>query len=182
MAAYQNLAQEIIKAIESGGTNHPATVANAITNYLIQNTLITVNYSGTIPGAPPLPDPIVVDTLKISGVCAPLVNTDINSYIQSINSNISTGFMIDIGLAGVMPMGPTLAFIAGLELTQDDIKSAHLKALSINSTTPNIIIWEEISKKIIEWLKKCNIGLSFAAQNTNSGSTGNATVVKTEIL
>ena len=229
MAAYQNLAQEIIKAIESGGTNHPTTVANAMVDYLIQNTLIIVNYSGIIPGVPPLPDPIVVDALKIKGSCAPLNNTDIDSYISSIDSNISSGIELDLGIAGIKPQLPTLAFKTGLKLVQEDINSAHKSQIylwekieefpennykdfiiiadlknipssvevddigifsggyykcSMNPNPPNPqkVIWEKISEKIIEWLETCSIGLSFDAQNTKSGSTGKATIVKTEIL
>ena len=181
MAAYKNLAKVIVDAIDIGGINHPTTVANAITDYLTKNTSVIVSYSGIISGI--LPDPVISDTLKISvsGMCAPLVNTDINSYIQSIDLNISASLYLDKGLAGVAPAVLTPAFITGLELTQNDIKNAHIKALDAESTTPNVIIWEEISKKIIEWLEKCNIELSFSAQNTKSGSTGTATIIKTII-
>lgn len=179
MAAYENLAKVIVSAIDSGGVNHPTTVANAIADYLIGNTSVKVSYSGIISGI--LPDPVISDTLKVTGGCATLINTDINSYIQSIDLNISAGLFLDMGIAGVAPTVLTPAFITGLGLTQDDIKGAHIKALEAESSTPNVIIWEEISKKIIEWLEKCNIGLTFAAQNVKSGSIGTATVIKTEI-
>lgn len=45
-----------------------AAIAEAITEYLIANTTINISYSGTLTtgtGA----DPIVADTMKITGVC-----------------------------------------------------------------------------------------------------------------
>lgn len=227
MAAYENLAKKIMDAIDQG--DHPNTVAKAIETYLLSNTLVTVSYSGIIPGTPPVPDPIVIDVLKIKGTCAPLNNSSFDSYVKTIESGIVSGFELDMGLAGVIPSAPTLAFKIGIDLVQDHIKAVHKSQLYLweedkgnnssedkkiytitnldefpsevnvgdigiygssryiccsnpNPPNPQKIIWEKISEKIIEWLETCSIGLSFAAQNTKSGSTGNATVVKTEIL
>lgn len=226
MAAYENLAKKIMDAIDQG--DHPNTVAKAIETYLLSNTLVTVSYSGIIPGTPPVPDPIVIDALKIKGTCTPLDNSSFDSYVKTIESGIVSGFELDMGLAGVTPSAPTLAFKTGIDLIQDHIKAVHKSQLYLweedkgsnsgedkkiytitsldefpaevnvgdigiykssryiccsnpNPPNPQKAIWEEISKRIIDWLEKCSIGMSFSGQNTKSGSSGSAIVTKTEI-
>lgn len=51
-----------------------SAVAAGITEYLIANTTVMVSYVGVIPGVPPTPDPLVTDSFKIMGSCAPLAH------------------------------------------------------------------------------------------------------------
>lgn len=183
-------AQQIIGDLESAigkdGANFSEStpmaanqaIADSITSYLTDNTSIMVGYVGMIPGPPPVPDPVVTDTLKITGTCPPPSGTDFNTWIKSLETGIVGGFFLDKGQAGVTPLAPTPAFLPGLVLTVDNVKSAFEGA---SEGEEQKAVWEEICDKILTWLGVCNTGVTAPASNSNSGSTGTLTITKTVI-
>lgn len=149
-------------------------IADAVTEYLPKNTKIQVGYVGTITGPPPVPDPLVTDMCDIEGTCAPPVGTDFDTWIKSLESNIVAGFKISKGAGGVTPIAPPPAFIPGLSLSRDDIKSVH----QANMDKPQKPVWTKICGDIITWLNSI-VSSPYPAQNTNTSSTGVATPTKT---
>lgn len=151
-------------------------IADGITEYIINNTKIQINYTGMIPGTPSVPDPIVSDTCEVTGKCSPPTGIDFDSWIKSIELNIISGFKIGKGLAGITPVSPPPAFISGLKISQNDIKSVHTN----NLNNPQKPVWTFIANSILIWLNSI-VGVSYGATNINSGSTGTSTPIKITI-
>lgn len=149
-------------------------IAEGVTDYLLANTSILVGYSGIIPGTPPIPDPTVVDTESITGMCAPPVGDEFDEWVSDLESKIVSGFFIGPGQIGVTSIAPTNCFMSGLSITRDDIKSVHTG----NLNDPQKAVWTKICSQILLWLNSCNIG-GYGAINTSTGSSGSATVTKT---
>lgn len=183
-------------------------IAEAVTEYILDNTKITIAYAGTIPGPPSVPDPIIADSCPVDGECSPPKGTDFSTWIKSLESNIVAGFKIDAGTAGVEPITPPAAFLPGLVPDLDALKKAHTDnipkppeegegdkgekksdATTLNeggegdeeeAPDPQKPVWTEICKWIIDWLSK-TIAPGYAAQVSESGSKGMATPSKTDI-
>ena len=155
------------------------SIADSISTYLTENVTITISYVGTIPGPPPVPDPVVTDTMGITGTCAPPVGTDFNTWIKSLETNIVAGFFLEKGKAGIATVAPSPAFLPGLSLSRDDIKSVYENLGEEDNAQEKV--WEEICDKIIKWLEKCNLGLTYPGNNSKAGSTGTITISKTTI-
>lgn len=184
----QALAKDIIDAIAgsigSDGSKYNegtpsmanAAIANAITSYIINNTTITSVYSGVIAGTPPVTDPIVGDTHSVIGTCAPPSGTDFDSWINSLWSNISSGFFIGAGKVGVTVMAPTLAFTGNISASSlpDILKKC------TEEDDPQTYCWEAIADVILQAIN-ASPSLSGAASNTSSGSTGSVTSTVTVI-
>lgn len=137
-----------------------SAVAEAITEYLIKNTKVTIAYTGTIPGSPPTPDPVVVDTFKITGKCAPPSPSDsFSSWLKEIQDNIIAGFVLAAkGDAGVV--FATKAFAkTGVKTTLADLTAKH----NVGDEEPQQKIWEIICDGIIQWINS-------TAMNTESGA------------
>ena len=149
-------------------------IAEAVTEYLTDNTKINVAYVGTIPGPPPTPDPIVSDVCPITGSCAPPFGTTFDTWIKSLESNIVAGFFINRGQAGVTPISPAPAFIPGLSISQVSLRSTHEN----NLDDPQKPVWEVITGAILSWLNSI-VAPSYAA--STSQSTGIATPTKTNV-
>lgn len=155
------------------------SIADSISTYLTENVTITISYVGTIPGPPPVPDPVVTDTMGITGTCAPPVGTDFDTWIKSLETNIVSGFLLDKGDIGLSTISPSPAFLPGLVLSREDIKSVCENLEEGDNIQEKV--WEEICDKIIGWLELCNIGITYPGNNSNSGSTGIVTISKTTI-
>ena len=126
-----------------------SAVAQAITEYLIANTTVTVAYVGIIPGTPPSPDPVTIDTFKIVGTCAPPgPSNSFDAWLLQLQNNIIAGFQLaPMGNAGVVfPMKPFLA--PGVTTNQMSLKSAH----NVGDTDPQQKIWEIVCDGIIQWI------------------------------
>lgn len=162
----------------SGGTASAAmaAVAQAITEYLIANTQVMVAYVGIIPGTPPTPDPIVSDTFKIVGTCAPPSPANsFDAWMLQLQTNIISGFMLaPTGNAGVMfPQKPFLS--PGVTVNQAMLKSAH----DVQDNNPQQKIWEIICDGIIQWINTSAMNPVPGAGSRPTGpSTGTANIVK----
>lgn len=127
-AGSDNLAKEIMKAIDKGG-DHTKTIPQAIGDYLTGGSaLIAVTYTGVIPGTPPVPDPVVADVLSVTGSCTDTKSDSFSSWVKSLDSSICQ-LEIGDGTIGISPKSPTKAFKTGLDLVQEDIKAVHKASL-----------------------------------------------------
>lgn len=161
-------------------------MAEGITEYILDNTKVIITYAGTIPGPPPVPDPLVSDTAKVKGKMDPPspstysggsdTATPFNTWVKEIESKIMAGFEVDKGTGGIEPISPTKSFqISGLKISQADLGKAH----EDNLDKPQQAVWEEITKQIIAWIN--TITITYPAKNGNTNSTGTASVAKMTI-
>lgn len=153
-----------------------AAVSQAITEYLVANTQVTVTYVGIIPGTPPTPDPVVTDVFKIVGSCAPpSPSQNFDEWLLQLQNNVIGGFQLaPSGNAGVVfPMKPFLA--PSITITQQDLKSAH----SVDDEEPQQKIWEIVCDGIMKWINGTALNPAVGAGSRPSGpSTGTANIVK----
>lgn len=151
-------------------------VAAAITEYLIAHTTVTVSYSGMVMSAYPYPDPIVSDTFKIVGSCAPTgPSNSFDSWIKQIEANIIAGFQLaPSGNAGVVfVQKPFLN--PGIFTTQSNLKATH----DVGDTDPQQKVWEVVCGGIMDWINGSAINsISGAASRPTAPSTGIASIIK----
>lgn len=156
-------------------------IAKAITDYLIKNTLISIAYAGIIPGAPPIPDPVVADVFRITGNCSPASSTNFDAWLMELSLNIQNGFQFSIGNLGLMPVAPTLCFV-GPPITGNQVMLGLSSIHKSNNDNPQKPIWTAISGAILTWLNTQLPPISFACMNSSAGSTGMATTVKIMVM
>ena len=162
----------------NGGTANAAmiAVAQAITEYLMANTIVTISYAGIIPGTPPSPDPVVTDTFKIIGTCAPpSASENFDEWLLQLENNIIAGFTLaPLGTAGVVfQMVPFLT--AAVTTKREDLKSAH----DVSDSDPQQKIWEIICDGIMQWVNNTAINPTpGAATHPPAGSAGQAFITK----
>lgn len=149
-------------------------IADGITEYLIKNTKIIVNYSGMTTSTPPAPY-ITGDVCEISGECAPPIGSTFEGWVKSLENNIVSGFLISTGDI-VTPVSPSPSFIPGLQISQDDIKLEHEN----NLESPQRPVWTIICQKIIDWITSI-VSPPFSSTTISPQSTGISTVTKIEI-
>lgn len=152
-------------------------VAQGITEYLIANTTVYVGYAGIIPSVPsPIPDPVVADTFKIIGTCAPTGPSDhFDNWIKQIEANIIAGFQLSpTGTAGlVFPTKPFLNI--GVATMQGNLKSIH----NINDESPQQKVWEVVCGGIMDWINTIALNsVPGAASRPTAPSTGVASITK----
>ena len=151
-------------------------VAQGITEYLIQNTKVTIQYTGVVQSATPYPDPVVTDTFKIVGTCAPTgPSNSFDDWIKQIETNIISGFQLaPSGNGGIMfAQKPFLN--AGISVTQAQLAAAH----DINDEDPQHKIWEIICGGIIDWINGIAINVTPSSASRPSGpSVGTASIAK----
>ncbi len=165
---------------ENSVTSAMAAVAQGITEYLIANTTVYVSYAGIIPSVPsPIPDPVVADTFKIVGACAPTGPSDhFDNWIKQIEANIITGFqLVPAGTAGlVFPTKPFLNI--GIVTMQGNLKSAH----NINDESPQQKVWEVVCGGIMDWINTIALNsVPGAASRPTAPSAGTASITKITI-
>ena len=152
------------------------SVAQAITEYLIANTIVSVAYVGVIPGTPPMPDPVVADTFKIIGTCAPPAPSEsFDLWLLELQKNIIAGFQ----LAPMGNMGlvfPTKPFLSpGVITNQAMLTSAH----EVGDEGSQQKIWEIVCDGIIQWVNTTAMNPAPGAGSRPTGpSTGTANIVK----
>lgn len=156
-------------------------IAKAITDYLKDNTKISITYAGIIPGTPPITDPIVSDIFKIKGSCSPPSATQFDAWLMELIMNIQTGFQFDKGELGLMPVAPTNCFLGPVPF----IGSQSIFGLSgihqSNIDDPQKAVWTAICTPIWTWLNS-QVPAPFTCMNSSAGSQGVATVIKIIVL
>lgn len=154
-------------------------VAQGITEYLIQNTTVTIQYTGTIQSSKPSPDPVVADTFSIVGSCAPTgPSNDFDDWIKQIESNIIAGFQLaPMGNAGVVfPQFPFANL--GLPTVKADLTAAH----DVLDEDPQQKIWEIVCGGIMDWINSSAMNaVPGAATRPSAPSTGTASIVNITI-
>ena len=153
-----------------------SAVAQAITEYLIANTKVIISYVGIIPGVTPMPDPVVTDTFKIVGACAPPgPSNSFDAWLMQIQANIIAGFMLaPMGQSGIsFVQKPFLA--PGVSTTQANLKIAH----DVEDKNPQQKIWEIICDGIMRWINTTAMNPApGAAARATGPSTGTAIITK----
>lgn len=137
--AAKELGKKLMKATNEG-SDHNKSLAKALGDYLTANTQVIISYTGIIPGTPPVTDPVIADTLQISGDISGFSSVDFNTWLLSIETGVILLKLEKPGLIGLKPTGPLPIFKTGLTrfLTQKDLYDAHL-----NPSNP-MYSWEEI--------------------------------------
>lgn len=153
-----------------------AAAAQAITEYLLSNTRVSIAYMGIIPSFPPMPDPVVSDVFQVVGVCAPpSPSPSFDAWMMQLQMNIISGFMLSpAGSAGVVfAQKPFLT--PGVMVNQAMIQSS----FDINDKNPQQKIWEIICDGIINWINTTAMNPApGAAAHPLAGSTGVANITK----
>lgn len=160
--------------VDNVATRAAQAVADGITEYLIDNTIVTIQYQGVIPGTPPTADPINIDTFKIQGKCASIGPANsFESWIEQIETNIIAGFMLESkGQLGVLfSMQPFLN--TGLIVSQSSLKAV----CESNPKDPQKATWEIICDGILTWLNGNAMNQTVGA-GTHATSTGPANITK----
>lgn len=160
----------------STATSAMTAVANGITEYLIANTTVTIAYAGIIPGTPPTPDPLVIDSFKITGTCAPTgPSNSFDVWIKQVEANIIAGFSLaPKGTAGVaFAQKPFLN--PGIATVQSMLKANH----DVSDENPQQKIWEMICGGIMDWINSSAMNPApGAATHQPPGSSGTANITK----
>ena len=154
-----------------------AAFAEAITEYLIENTVVTVTYNGIITATGD-PDPVTSDTFRIVGTCAPPVGvTKFDAWISKLQDNIMNGFTLaPVGSAGVV--FATMPFISkSMVMPQSLLKAVH----DPSDTNPQQKIWEIICQAIIDWIGDDAMGRPVEGEATNPTAASAGRAVITDI-
>lgn len=69
-----------------------SAIADAITEYLVANTTITISYTGV--SASGSADVIASDTMKIVGSCTPIATANFASWVIAVQSSIASAFVV----------------------------------------------------------------------------------------
>lgn len=151
-------------------------LAQGITEYLIQNTQVTVQYTGVIPSTPPVPDPIVVDTFTIVGSCAPTgPSNSFDEWIRQLETNIINGFQLapSGSLGVVFAQMPFL--MPGILTIRDHLTAVH----DVSDEDAQYKVWEVICGDIMDWINTIAINVTPGAASRPTGpSTGTAIITK----
>lgn len=165
--------------LEGSAFSAMEAVAQGITEYLIQNTTVTIQYSGTIQSSKPSPDPVVADMFSIVGSCAPTgPSQHFDDWIKQIESNIIAGFQLaPMGNAGVVfPQKPFLNI--GIDTIREQLTAAH----DVLDEDPQHKIWEMVCGGIMDWINGIAMNsVPGAATRPSAPSAGTASIVNITI-
>lgn len=156
-----------------------SAVAQGITEYLIANTVVTISYAGVVAAVPPYPDPVIIDTFKIIGNCAPpSPSNSFDSWIRQIESNIIAGFQLaPMGNAGIVFAQKPFLNI-GIATSQGDLKAIH----DVSDTDPQLKVWEIVCGGIMDWINGLALNsIPGTASRPTAPSTGVASITKITI-
>ena len=151
-------------------------VAQGITEYLIQNTTVMIQYTGVVQGAKPSPDPIVSDTFTIVGSCAPTGPSDsFDDWIKQIEANIIAGFQLSPpGNAGVV-FAQVPFMNTGIPTIREQLTAAH----DILDEDPQLKVWEIVCGGIMDWINGVAMNSTpGAATRPSAPSVGTAVITK----
>lgn len=148
-------------------------LGEGITEFIMDHIRFNVNFSGMIPGTPPVPD-MCADVVKPIGKCLPISGADFSSWCLSIGEGIKGGFMFGTGNAGVISTAPTPCFQTHPPLIIDQ---ESLSSIVSSEDDPFMPVWDKITDKIVEWLLA---GPPTAVYSASHGpAVGVTTVLKT---
>lgn len=172
-AAIGRMGESYTEATSSLAMN---ALAQGITEYLVQNTQVVVQYTGVIASTPPVPDPVIADTFTIIGTCAPTgPSNSFDDWIRQIESNIISGFQLSpSGSMGIIfAQKPFL--MPGISVTRDQLTAAY----DINDEDPQYKVWEIICGSIMDWINGIAMNITPSAATRPTGpSTGTAVITK----
>ena len=149
-------------------------IAEAITEYLTTNTIVTISYQGTLntgTGA----DPMTEDVMKITGKCEAIGKpSDYQSWVRKIQGAIAKSFtVVSPSISGIAvafkPFNPTEG---ALKIEQNKLREAY------QSTTSDYAqaVWEVVCGEILDWLNS-DMGKNPAARGVAATRTGISTGV-----
>jgi len=151
-----------------------AALAQAISEYLIDNTVVTIAYDGIITTTGD-PDPVTSDTFRIVGACAPPSAADsFDAWFLQLETNIIAGFSLAaMGDNGVVfPMKPFLN--TKTTITRDSLTAVH----NASDDSPQQKVWEVVCQGIMDWINDGAMGVPVqsAATNPSASSAGQAII------
>ena len=147
-------------------------IAEAITEYLIANTTITISYAGVLTSGKGV-DSVVQDTMKIAGTCGTTGKpSDYQSWVNKLQSAIASAFsVVSPGANGVevtfSPFNPTTN---ALQISQESLNDT----FQDNINNPLQSVWEFICGQIIDWLNSAT-GKNPSAASLPAARTGIST-------
>lgn len=158
-----------------------SAIADAITEYLVANTTVTISYGGVLTSGGA--DVIASDTMKITGSCQlKSVPTQFDSWVATLQSAIASAFVVQPpSTQGVVTAFSPFSSVTGaLQISQSKLKAAH----KANTTNPALSVWSEVCGAILDWLNS-TAGLNLnavAITATRSGiSSGTATLLSIKV-
>lgn len=161
---------------EGTATLAMTAVADAMTQYIVSNTTVTISYAGIINSVTPSPDPVVIDTFKVEGKIVPTgPSNSFDDWIRQIETNIIAGFKLaSIGNAGVM-FAQSPFINPGIAVTQAMLKLQH----DITDKSPQQGVWEIICQGIMDWINSIALNPTPGSASRPTGpSTGTAIITK----
>lgn len=146
-----------------------AAIGEAITEYLIANTTITISYNGVLNtggGA----DVIASDTMKIMGSCS-LTSTPsyFDGWVTTLQSAIASAFtVVSPSTQGVVvTFQPFNSTTGALQIPQANLKVTH----EGNPKSPTLAVWAVICGGILDWLNS-SLGKNPSATTIEATRTG----------
>lgn len=158
-------------------------IAEAITEYLTANTTVTISYSGTLNSGGGA-DPIVTDTLKITGQCGTIGKPlGFDPWVQELQSVIASSFSVmSPGTDGVVvsfnPFNPTEK---ALQVSRKGLRDIYQN----NISDPIQATWGFFCGKLLDWLNSeagKNPSATSITANRTGISTGVASLTKITVL
>ena len=153
-------------------TSANAAIAEAVTEYILEHAVITASYTGTMPNGSA--DPLVIDTFKVVGSCAPVrVCSHFDDWLTILRDHIADGFRLaPSGNAGLVfpakPFNPVAPIVLSRDGDLKGIASAGGSGVQQN-------VWTRICQAVLAWLNGAP-NPSATGPATHSSSTGNAVV------
>lgn len=156
-----------------------SAIAEAVTEYLTANVTVYISYAGIKTASPHPADPVVADTMKITGACAVMSTPgSYNAWVADLQSKIAAGFdVLPPGTNAVTTIFKPFNPASGsLPIPQGGLKSAHEGSWK----DPMQKTWEVVCQGIMDWINSsagCNPSAVGVAA-TRPGSAGTASLVK----
>lgn len=150
-----------------------SAIAEAITEYLVANTIITISYNGmaTAGGA----DVIASDTMEIVGNCQ-LTSTpsQFSAWVMTLQTAIASAFVVQSpSTQGIITEFQPFSNMPGaLQISQSALKTAHTS----NPQNPTLSVWSELCGGILDWLNSeagknaAAIGVAASRSGISAGS------------
>lgn len=162
---------------ESTPTSAQTAIAEAISEYLIANTIVTISYTGTLTNGSP--DPIVADTMQVIGSCASTgTPANFTAWVTALQSSIAASITVQSpGTNGIVTTFQPFSSVAGaLTINQLALKSA----FEANTQAPLQSVWEALCGGLLTWFNsdaaKNPSAVAIAATRTGA-SSGTASLV-----
>ena len=158
-----------------------SAIADAITEYLVANTTVTISYDGVLTSGGA--DVIASDTMKITGSCQlKSVPAQFDGWVTALQAAIASAFVAQPpSTQGVVTAFPPFSSVTGaLQISQSKLKAAH----EAKTNNPALSVWSEVCGAILDWLNS-TAGLNLnavAITATRSGiSSGTATLLSIKV-